>query len=180
MSTFTDVKKQIANMKERVRPRGLVVKQTIPFDFSVLTPDEQVQLQAFLDQVEPKYHWTETGEYAGYLILDKLSAGDFDTLDLWSCLIEALKRQDTRRIQAIRDRLRYTDDEIFTMFTDLAVGMDAGEVRRRYSPYGDSHSNVLRSVQRGSLSSASDMWLWLVKAGKVSDLFHPDMLLTLR
>lgn len=58
-----------------------VEKQTIPFDMALFSPDEQLQLQALLVEVEPKYRWIE-----GHLILDQLSMDDLDKLSRWENL----------------------------------------------------------------------------------------------
>lgn len=63
-----------------------VTKQTLPFDMTLFTPEEQKELRALLAVVEPKYHWIEEGEHAGRLLLDKVSNAEIDELARWDDL----------------------------------------------------------------------------------------------
>ncbi|GCE18964.1 hypothetical protein [Dictyobacter kobayashii] len=85
MGTTPNIQQQIKKIKEQLQPNE-AIKQTIDWDLSLFTPDEQVQLQALLAIVEPKYRWVETGEYAGKIILRDLSDDELDQLSRWDTL----------------------------------------------------------------------------------------------
>jgi hypothetical protein len=85
--------RKIDALSTQIQSPAQVDKQTLPFDMDLFTPEERTQVQALLAVVEPKYHWIEEGEYAGRLLLDKLSVEDLDELSRWDDLQTARRGQ---------------------------------------------------------------------------------------
>jgi hypothetical protein len=134
---------------------GSIDETPDPVDISLLTADEQTRFTAILT------HSMEGSKVSDFT---KLSYEDLTSLELLYLLLNALKENDEQHASTLRERLSYTDDAIVAMFTDLAAGdVDEAELRRLYSPFGDSHANVLRRFPHGSPSAVNDMWQWLVK-----------------
>jgi hypothetical protein len=140
---------------------GSVDETPDPVDISLLTADEQTRFTAIQAQ---SMEGSKVSDFS------KLSYEDLTSFELLHLLLNALKENDEHQASTLRERLSYTDSAIVDMFTDLAAGdVDEAELRRLYSPFGDSYGNVLRSFQHGSPSAVDAMWQWLVKAGKGQD-----------
>ena len=99
-----NLSRRIDKLLEHVHQQLPAAPEPMALALHLFTEQEQTQLQALLDQVEPKYCYHDTGR-----LLRNLSESELDQLELWAHLEQALQQEDIQSAATYRRMLQQND-----------------------------------------------------------------------
>ncbi len=117
MSNLDNLDRRVDKLPAAIEPMPEPKSFKYTFEMHLFSEQEQARLQKFLDLLETKYHFDDKGR--SRLDYSQLSDEEFDPLDLWVSLEQALTQEDLATAAKCRRWLAMDLDSLLKAFLTL-------------------------------------------------------------